>query len=195
MRRERPQKKPPQPTVTIEVEDMRVGKDKSLCTADMPDRILMMAKLGLSIAQMAQAVGVHSRTLNEWLATRPEIRKAYEDGKHVFDYAVQLALQQRAVGYTYKEVKTVEGKDVNGRKFKTKYTTEKHMPADSTAAIFWLKNRDPENWRDVNKNENTFIVNNTENNLNLDVLSEKEKKLLRSAAIKTISTMNGLPSG
>ena len=30
----------------------------------------------------------------------------------------------------------------------TKVQTIKHYPPSETAMIFWLKNRDPENWRD-----------------------------------------------
>jgi hypothetical protein len=47
-----------------------------------------------------------------------------------------------------------------------KYTTRKHVPPNVTACIFWLKNRMPEDWRDVRDH----VVENQ----NLDKLSSKE---------------------
>jgi hypothetical protein len=39
-----------------------------------------------------------------------------------------------------------------------------HVPPDTTAAIFWLKNRDPQHWRDVQNLEHTlgrYIISDT----------------------------------
>lgn len=65
------------------------------------------------------------------------------------DIKVENALLKRALGYTYTEVKKED--TVNGIKNGTaKVTvTEKTMPPDVAAIIFWLKNRKPEVWREI----------------------------------------------
>lgn len=60
------------------------------------------------------------------------------------DLQVENALLKRALGYDYEETVTVEL--TGGRKQTRKMT--KHMAADVTAQIFWLKNRRPDRWRD-----------------------------------------------
>lgn len=70
-------------------------------------------------------------------------------GKEIVDIKVENALLKRALGYRYTEVKK-EG-TVNSIKNGTaKVTvTEKTMPPDVAAIIFWLKNRKPEVWREI----------------------------------------------
>jgi hypothetical protein len=53
-------------------------------------------------------------------------------------------LYQRAVGYTHDEEKIFlhEGKAVRVK-------TKKHYAPDATSAIFFLKNRQPQLWRDT----------------------------------------------
>lgn len=183
------------PRVTVEVEDMRLNVDKSLYSENIPERVHTMARLGLTILQMSQSIGVAKITLDKWLANKPEVRQAYDKGKEVFDHGVALAIQQRALGYEYEEIKHVDGIDVNGRPYQYTTRTTKWIPPDVNAGKFWLKNRDPEHWREEQGTNNTLIVNTTENRLNLEVLNEDERKLLRSAAIKTLSSMNGINSG
>jgi hypothetical protein len=56
------------------------------------------------------------------------------------------SLYQRANGYNYDAVKIFMP---TGSKQPVIVHYVEHMPPDDTAGIFWLKNRDPENWRDV----------------------------------------------
>ena len=71
-------------------------------------------------------------------------------GKEVIDFEVENALLKRALGYNYTE-KTYETNynETLGRYVKTltKEVTKQVSP-DTTALIFWLKNRKPEKWRD-----------------------------------------------
>lgn len=66
-------------------------------------------------------------------------------GKEIVDIKVENALLKRALGYTYTEVKKED--TVNGTAKVT--VTEKTMPPDVAAIIFWLKNRKPEVWREI----------------------------------------------
>ncbi len=94
-------------------------------------------------------MGVAVSTYYEWRKRYPALAAAVADGKEVVDIKVENTLLKRALGYTYTETKR-EG-TLNGIKNGTaKVTvTEKMMPPDVAAIIFWLKNRKPEVWREV----------------------------------------------
>jgi hypothetical protein len=56
------------------------------------------------------------------------------------------SLYERANGYTYDAVKIFMPA---GAKKPVYAPYREHVPPDTTAAIFWLKNRDPAHWRDA----------------------------------------------
>ena len=58
---------------------------------------------------------------------------------------IERSLYARATGYSYDAVKIFHTKD--SKVIKVPYT--EHVPPDVTAQIFWLKNRRPDRWRDV----------------------------------------------
>lgn len=101
------------------------------------------ARDGLINEQIANEIGIHPSTLYDWQKKYPKIAEALKKGKDVIDRQVENALLKRALGYKYEEVKTEIGEDG------TKVTkTIKEVVPDTTAQIFWLKNRKPEQWRD-----------------------------------------------
>ena len=61
---------------------------------------------------------------------------------------VENALLKKALGYTYEEVTEDVETLTNGKQRTLKRTVTKIVPPDTTAAIFWLKNRKPAQWRD-----------------------------------------------
>ena len=67
---------------------------------------------------------------------------------------VENALFKRSQGYDYDEVTKEECDSEKGSYTKTK-TVTKHVNPDVTAQIFWLKNRKPEEWRDIKAQEIT----------------------------------------
>ncbi|WP_071026004.1 transposase [Peptoniphilus raoultii] len=115
------------------------------------------AKKGLTEEQISKNMGISYSTLREWKKKYPAIETALKKGKEVVDYEVESALFKRAMGYEYEEEKTYI-QEVDGKVTKRKEITKKHMPGDTTAQIFWLKNRKPEEWRDRPKisNESMF---------------------------------------
>lgn len=76
------------------------------------------ARDGLTNEQIAKNMGISVKTLYEWQKTKSEFRNALKKGKEVADYEVENALFKAAI----------EG--------------------NTTAMIFWLKNRRPDKWRD-----------------------------------------------
>jgi hypothetical protein len=99
--------------------------------------------LGATDRELAGFFNVALRTIANWQAQHPEFREALEHGKVVADNRVEKSLYHRAVGYTFDDVKIFYGKDGVA-----KVGYRKHVPPDTIACIFWLKNRRPEQWRE-----------------------------------------------
>lgn len=98
------------------------------------------ARDGLTNEQIAKNIGINPDTLYTWMKRFPEIAETLKNGKEVVDREVENALLKRALGYEYEEVKTLI-EEVDGKKKKKVEKTTKHVPADVSAGIFWLRNR------------------------------------------------------
>jgi transcriptional regulator with XRE-family HTH domain len=109
-----------------------------------------MAKIGATQADIADAFGVSTRTLQRWLAQYPELYEAVQAGNDVFDRRVERALAERAIGY-WASWEDEEINPITGQKELVK--KQKYFPPDTKACIFWLTNRMPDKWRRVQKNE------------------------------------------
>ena len=111
-----------------------------------PESLILLegwARDGLTDEQIANNMGVRRETLYDWKKKHPNISNALKRGKEIVDIQVENALLKRALGYEYTEEK-VEISEKDGRKVTQ---TVKHVAPDTTAQIFWLKNRRPEKWR------------------------------------------------
>lgn len=108
-----------------------------------PDGLLLLeawARNGLTDEQIAHNMGVSVATLSNYKNKYLEILEALKKGKEVVDIEVENALLKRALGYRYDEITIEDGEE-------TKRVTKEVQP-DTTAQIFWLKNRRPDLWRD-----------------------------------------------
>ena len=115
------------------------------------------ARDGLTDEQIAGNIGINTSTLHDWKNKFPKISESLKKGKEVVDIQVENALLKRALGYTYKE--TTSECDENGELKVTKVVTKEVVP-DTTAQIFWLKNRRPDLWRDKQNIEHSGQINN-----------------------------------
>lgn len=112
-----------------------------------PEGLILLggwARRGLTDEQIAKNMGISRSTLSEWKVKYPDILDTLKKNKEVIDTEVENALLKRALGYRYEEKKTTIS-DKDGVKVTT---IKKEMPPDTTAQIFWLKNRRPDLWRD-----------------------------------------------
>lgn len=100
--------------------------------------------LGATDAQIADFFGVTEQTVNNWKKAHPSFFESLKGGKIHADGQVSARLFERATGYSHDEDKIF----CNAAGEVTRVATVKHYPPDSTAAIFWLKNRRPDLWRD-----------------------------------------------
>lgn len=119
--------------------------------------------LGATDKDLAAFFEVEERTINRWKISQPEFCQSLKDGKEQADARVAESLFHRALGYSHDAVKiiTVAQGDNRGSVVEQVPYTE-HYPPDTTAAIFWLKNRRPEQWREKSEVSVTETMTPTE---------------------------------
>ncbi len=91
-----------------------------------PENLILLegwARDGLNDEQIAKNIGVNVSTLYDWTKKYPEISESLKKGKEVVDFQVENALLESA------------------------------LDGNTTAQIFWLKNRRPDKWRDRQKDD------------------------------------------
>lgn len=103
-----------------------------------------LCKLGATDLEIADFFEVDVRTIYRWKGEFPEFCQSLKAGKDEADDRVERSLFARANGYEHDEV---DIRVVAGGIVQT--PIRKYYPPDTTAAIFWLKNRRPELWRET----------------------------------------------
>jgi hypothetical protein len=87
---------------------------------------------------------LRNRRISGELANRPQIAACVR---------TERSLYERANGYNYDAVKIFMPA---GRAKPVYAPYVEHVPPDVTAGIFWLKNRDPQHWRDSQQLEHVL---------------------------------------
>ena len=129
---------------------MAKGKYQEWLTEEGLLQLESWARDGLTDEQIAHNMGICVATLYNWKSKYLEILESLKRGKDVIDIQVENALLKRALGCSYKEVtreKVFNPETGQYELMPTKEVTKEVVP-DTTAQIFWLKNRRPEQWRD-----------------------------------------------
>jgi transcriptional regulator with XRE-family HTH domain len=134
------------------------------------DKLILLegwARDGLTEEQIAKNMGISVKTLYNWKTDNLPILQALKKGKEVVDIEVENALLKRALGYTV----TLKKQKVDKEGCVHDLFEDVHVPGDTTAQIFWLKNRKKQQWRDK------FEYSNDNGELNkLDELLKEIKK-------------------
>ncbi len=123
------------------------------------DKLLLLeawARDGLTDEQIAGNMGITVRSLYNWKKRSIPIFLALKTGKEVADIEVENALRKKALGFRETEQTVTTRRTVeyaNGRRVRevsepVVTEVERYYPPDTTAQIFWLKNRKPRQWRD-----------------------------------------------
>lgn len=94
--------------------------------------------LGARNEDLARSFEVSIATIDKWISEIPEFSGAVKDGREDADANVCNSLYRRATGY-----------EIDG----------KHIPPETTAAIFWLKNRQRDKWREKTEVDHTVNIN------------------------------------
>lgn len=127
-------------------------------------------------------MGISYSTFKVWQNKFSAISATLKRGKEVVDRQVENALLKRALGYKYDEVtRELSENPVTGEMELaiTKVVTKEVQP-DTTAQIFWLKNRKPDVWRDKQQVEHSGEVTNTV----VEMSSEERKKRIEELKAK-----------
>jgi hypothetical protein len=104
---------------------------------------LNLCLLGLTDEQLAKHFNTSVPTLSSWKKKYPKFLSALKEGRHEADGKVARSLYQRALGSSHP--------DVHISNYMGQITITpiiKNYAPDTTACIFWLKNRNKVNWRD-----------------------------------------------
>jgi len=115
-----------------------------------------LCKLGATDAELADFFDVAVRTISYWAVAHPEFLHALKAGKEVADARVERSLFQRAVGFEMDAVKIISSKGVGSMPQVVRY--RERVAPDTTACIFWLKNRKKDEWRDKQELEHSGEV-------------------------------------
>lgn len=136
---------------------MAKGKYEYWLTPEGLLKIEGWARDGLTDEQIAENAGINPATLYVWKKKYPEISETLKRGKEVVDREVENALLKRALGYEYTETTKEAVQDPSSGEVRMQVTKKvtKQVAPDTTAQIFWLKNRKPDKWRDKPAYEDT----------------------------------------
>lgn len=104
-----------------------------------------LSKLGATDMEIADFFEVDVRTIHRWKITHPEFCHSLNVGKEEADAKVERSLFQRATGFEHDSVKFFMPA---GAAKAVEVPFREYVVPDTTACIFWLKNRKPAEWRD-----------------------------------------------
>lgn len=102
-----------------------------------------LCKLGATDKEIAAFFEVSEDTIYEWKVNISEFSESIKEGKIFADANIGQRLYERAMGFEHnsEEIIVIDKQIV-------RVPIRKIYPPDTTAAIFWLKNRRPKEWRD-----------------------------------------------
>lgn len=115
-----------------------------------------LVSLGATDQDLADFFNVSKQTIYNWQENFPKFLDSIKSAKAEVDAKVEKSLFQRAVGYSHEDVDiraVSTGNNQGSEIIQTPIT--KHFPPSEVACIFWLKNRKPAQWRDVQRIEHT----------------------------------------
>lgn len=133
-------------------------KNQCIATDWLEDDHLMLLECwtrdGYTFQDVANRIGITTKTLKHWRDQYPEIDKALKCGREIIDYKVENALLKSALGYKTKEVKVTTTMR-HGKVIETiKEVTDKEQAPNVSAAQCWLYNRLPKKWKNMNSRAN-----------------------------------------
>lgn len=159
---------------------MAKGKYEYWLTPEGLLKLEAWARDGLIDEQISSNIGISRETLYQWKNKYSDISDALKRGKEVVDIQVENALLKRALGYEYTEVtrEVCENAETGEMELRVTKKVTKEVVPDTTAQIFWLKNRRPDKWRDKQDIEHSggLSVRGVYENMSEEELMELAKK-------------------
>lgn len=133
---------------------------------EIAQKITELVKEGYPVYQICDILNISRNTVKNWQKDDLDFLIAFKKAKMIADEMVELSLFKRATGYSLPETKVFnhEGEIIE-------HTIEKHYPADTQAAMFWLRNRRPDVWKEKVESDNV------QNNAIINITPEQQEKL------------------
>ena len=150
----------------------KMGRPSKFDKVDMK-QVEKLVLAGFTDVQLSDFFGVSEKTWNNWKEAHENFFQSLKNWKLEADHRVERSLYERACGYKCKDTKfaTHEGVITDAKEYIKEYAP------DTTACIFWLKNRNQRDWRDKQEIEQT--------NVNVDMtdkeLQDRARDLLERA--------------
>lgn len=116
----------------------------------------LCALFGATSKDLAEFFGVADSTVRLWAKADPAFSAALKSGRAVADAKVTRRLFERACGFEHDAVKIMQ---YEGEPVIVPYV--ERYPPDTTACIFWLKNRRPDLWREKVEVEHSTSIAET----------------------------------
>lgn len=162
LKRAKPPKRPKKPKPVIVAEPPKPPRDPggrpTKYDPDFVRQAAILCERGATDAEIAEIFDVSTRTLARWKADYPDFCQALNIGKDLCDQRVERTLYQKAVGFHYTEQEAIKVKRDKDLEEVEIVDVEKYAMPDNTSAIFWLKNRRPDRWRDRQENVNLNLT-------------------------------------
>lgn len=137
----------------MEDEKKKIGRPKEdlyeKYVAGKEDALIEHCENGADLRGLAEFLGCGLTTVKTIKKEYPKFQELVSEANKVADEMVESCLYKRAIGYDAEETITEERVSEDGSA-QTTYVrkVKKHIPPDTTAQIFWLKNRMKDKWRD-----------------------------------------------
>ena len=134
-----------------------------------------LCELGATDAGLADFFGVSERTIYRWQVEHDEFCQSLKVGKEAADERVQRSLYHRAVGFRCTTQQAIKVKTGQYTEQIEVVDIEVAVPPDTTAGIFWLKNRRPEQWREKVAVEHSGEVTQKHEHVRDEIARELDK--------------------
>jgi hypothetical protein len=139
------------------------------------DRARELCARGATNPDLAGRFGVARSTIDLWIATHPEFAEAVQQGRDVADAIAVESLFTRVTGYNHRVEKVFL---YRGEPRTATYTA--HIPPETRACMYWLRNRRPEDWREISERAAAEVAQEAAADAALRVqMDEAEERLRR----------------
>ncbi|MFO3718505.1 helix-turn-helix domain-containing protein [Staphylococcus felis] len=114
-------------------------------------RVQGWARDGLTMEQIAYNIGISKQTLYRWQEKSSDFLDALKVSREAADREVENALFKNALGFHYIEEQLSDDGAI--------VEVKKYAKPNTTAQIFWLKNRKANEWREKQNVEHEGTLN------------------------------------
>ena len=132
----------------------KAGRKTKYDPETTPAKAEELAKDLLTDAQIYAKLGITHETFYQWQKAHPEFLEALKRGKQEANRDLVEVMKKSAKGYFVEEEETVVYLDRDKQpKSYSKVVKKRYIPPSTTTQIFLAKNRMPEDFRDVHRQE------------------------------------------